>query len=137
MKPGLAVLPICSALLLARCAGPAMSVRPLYLESDMHAADVGLEGTWLLEPTSLSTQRWQLTRNADGCYDAVLEEQESGKKHIDTYRVCPVRLQDKLFIDSELLIRDDGTSKLTVRDLVPGIVSGHIPGRIVIDQAIL
>jgi tetratricopeptide (TPR) repeat protein len=134
MKPVLAILAICSLLWLGGCGNPAVSLHPLYLDKEKPATEAGIEGTWLAEDASIAgADHWDVTVEKDGCYHARNQQQnaEANKpKQTELHHVCLVRLQEKLFFDSELLTKDFGATAVSASDLGATIVRGHMVGRL-------
>ena len=134
MKPVLAILAICSLLFLGGCGSPAVSLHPLYMEKEKPATEAGIEGAWLAEDSNASgADRWDVAVDADGCYHARSQQQnaEANKpKQTELHNICLVRLQEKLFFDSELLTKDFGATAVSVNDLGITVVRGHIVGRL-------
>ncbi|HEX4604709.1 MAG TPA: hypothetical protein VH724_11985 [Candidatus Angelobacter sp.] len=146
MKPVLAILAISSlaiscVLLLAGCGSPAVSLHPLYLEKEKPATEAGIEGAWLAEDSSTSgADRWDVTLEKNGCYHARAQKKDpdaNKPKQTELHNICLVRLQGKLFFDSELLTKDFGNSAVSTNDLGPAIVRGHIAGRLWLDKDML
>lgn len=134
MKPVLAIFVICALLFLGGCGNPAVSLHPLYLEKEKPATEKGIEGAWLAEDGSVAgAESWDATAEKDGCYHVRNRQQsiEANKpKQTELHNICLVRLQEKLFFDSELLTKDFGATAVSANDLGTTIVRGHIVGRL-------
>lgn len=141
MKPVLAMLAVLSVMLLAGCAAPAVSLHPLYLDKEKHATEAGIEGAWLSGGRNYSdTDRWDVRQVTDGCYEANVEKlkPEAGKpKEPETYRLCLLRLQEKLFADATLSTKNFGDTTVQAGDIGGGMVKGHILGWIWLDKDML
>src|SRR5215471_19872387 len=134
MKPAIALLIAALSLAAAGCGSPAASLYPLYKTDEPHPVEPGIEGKWLPEDAeSAEAKDWEVTGVADGCYEVKAQRPpaEKGKTpSIDLYRICLVRLQDKLFFDSELVNRQIGAETVSANDLGDSVVRGYIIARL-------
>ncbi|HKV92902.1 MAG TPA: hypothetical protein VJW20_10170 [Candidatus Angelobacter sp.] len=135
MKVSLALL-ISSLLLFAvGCGGtPAVSLNSLYTKEQPPSREPGIEGKWLPEePGSDEAKNLDVRNDGSECYAAKAQkpaEKDDRPSGPELYSVCLVRLQDKLFFDSELLNKQYGAESVSPYDLGDGVVRGHIIGQI-------
>jgi Flp pilus assembly protein TadD len=142
MKPVLAILAFCCLLFLGGCGRPAVSLHPLYLEKEKPATETGIEGAWLAEEENDSVAgRLEVTAENDGCYHAHSQQQsaEANKpRQSELHHICLVRLQEKLFFDSELLTKDFAGTAVSANEFQPTMIHGHIVGRFwLVDKDVL
>ncbi|HZI57123.1 MAG TPA: hypothetical protein VFF39_10130, partial [Verrucomicrobiae bacterium] len=141
MKPVLAILAICSLLLLGGCGSPAVSLHPLYLDKEKPATEAGIEGTWLAEDGNTSgADRWEVSAESTGCYHAEGRQKstkETKPGQTEFHRICLVRLQEKLFFDAEFLSKDFGATVVSTSDLGPTTLRGHSVGRLWLEKDML
>lgn len=135
MKVSLALLISSLLLFAAGCGGtPAVSLNALYTKQQPPTLEPGIEGKWLPEEASSEEAKNLDVRNDDsGCYQANAQkpaEKDDNPSGPELYSICLVRLQDKLFFDSELLTKQFGTESVSPNDLGNGIVRGHVIGQI-------
>jgi hypothetical protein len=125
--------------LLAGCgASPALSLRPLYKADEKPAVEPRLEGEWT--PVALSNtgvnredERWTVTAQSDGCYQAGRRKKDSKKpdqEENESYRVCLVSLNDRLFFDQQLQRKTIGQQTSSAKDLTPEMAALHMVGRL-------
>jgi tetratricopeptide (TPR) repeat protein len=134
-----------AVLFLTGCGDPAVSVRPLYVAGEKPVAEPLLGGQWVTDDASSGeTQNWIVTAQPDGCYQAEIQSLSSDSKKDtekedtrETYRACLVRLQDKLFFDSELLFKNFGRRTVRASDLGQGVTANHLIGRLWVDKDLL
>ena len=141
MKPVLAILAVCSLLLLGGCGSPAVSLQPLYLDKEKPATEAGIEGAWLAEDNSAADiNGWNIRVDSSGCYHAESEQQNSEAnkpKQTELYKICLVRLQEKLFFDEEFISKNIGGAVVNANDLGPTTVRGHNVGRLWLEKDML
>jgi Flp pilus assembly protein TadD len=141
MKPVLAILAICSLLLLGGCGSPAVSLHPLYLDKEKPATETGIEGTWLAEDNSaVDAIGWNIRVDSSGCYQAESEQKNSEankQKETEIYKICLVRLQEKLFFDEEFISKNIGAAVINANDLGQTTVRGHNVGRLWLEKDML
>jgi tetratricopeptide (TPR) repeat protein len=146
MKYALVALVIGLSFLAAGCgSNPAFSLRPLYLESEKHAAEPRLEGEWT--PVTLGSsgvsreisERWTLTAQNDGCYQAERRKKDAEKdqEEHEIYRVCLVALDGRVFFDQKLEEKNVGRQMVRVEDMAPDLAAMHMIGRVWAQQDFL
>jgi len=123
------------------CVNPAVSLRPLQASDEKPVAEPGMEGKWLMdEPSSEEAKNWEISRDANGCYRVQAHKdpaRESKIPRTETYSTCLVRMQDKLFFDSELLTKQIGGESVSPSDLGAGMVRAHVIGRIWLQKDVM
>ena len=123
------------------CVNPAVSLRPLQASDEKPVAEPGMEGKWLMdEPSSEEAKNWEISRDANGCYRVQAHKdpaRESKIPRTETYSTCLVRMQDKLFFDSELLTKQMGGESVSPSDLGAGVVRAHVIGRIWLQKDVM
>ncbi|HEX7286878.1 MAG TPA: hypothetical protein VF532_11895 [Candidatus Angelobacter sp.] len=136
-----AALALGLAFFLTGCGAPAVSVRPLYNTGEKPVAEPGLEGLWGPDDPSLITaERWNVAANPDGCYRVLMRKVSAEKDKEDqseNHRVCLVRLQDKLYFDSEFMFKNFGARSIGVNDLGGSVAANHMVGRLWLEKDIL
>ena len=141
MKAAAALFPIVFALVLTGCTTPAVSLRPLQATDEKPAAEPGMEGKWLRdEPDTGEVKSWEISQDTDGCYKVQGQRDPAGESKIprtELYTTCLVRLQDKLFFDSELRTKQIGGENVSPNDLGVGVVSAHVIGRIWLQKDVM
>ena len=136
MKHTLALLVLALSCLLTGCtARPALSLRPLYKADEKPVAEPRLEGEWTpvrLGGFGLNEEKndhWTVTAQSDGCYRAEWSRKDEKKPEQDlneTYRVCLVSIDNKLFFDQQL----EKKNTITAKDLTPELAILHMTGRL-------
>jgi tetratricopeptide (TPR) repeat protein len=136
MKHALAVLLFALSCLLTGCvARPALSLRPLYKADEKPIAEPRLEGEWT--PVRLGgfgmneekNDHLIITAQSDGCYRAEWrkkDEQKPDQELNETYRVCLVSLDGKLFFDQQL----EKKNAIAAKELTPELAVLHMTGRL-------
>jgi Flp pilus assembly protein TadD len=123
------------------CVNPAVSLRPLQASDEKPVAEPGMEGKWLMdEPSSEEAKNWEISRDANGCYRVQAHKdpaRESKIPRTETYSTCLVRMQDKLFFDSELLTKQMGGESVSPSDLGVGVVRAHVIGRLWLQKDVM
>jgi tetratricopeptide (TPR) repeat protein len=143
MKHTLALLMFALSCLLAGCtARPALSLRPLYKADEKPVAEPRLKGEWTpvrlggLGMNEEKNDRWTITEQSDGCYQAEWrrkDEQKPDQNLNETYRVCLVSIDNKLFFDQQL----EKKNTITAKDLTPELAILHMTGRLWAQQDLI
>jgi Flp pilus assembly protein TadD len=141
MQAAAALCLIVFTLALTGCVNPAVSLRPLQASDEKPVAEPGMEGKWLMdEPSSEEAKNWEISQGGDGCYKVQAHKdpaRESKIPRTETYSTCLVRMQDKLFFDSELVTKQMGGESVSPSDLGASVVRAHVIGRIWLQKDVL
>jgi len=126
--------------ILAGCgSSPAYSVRPLYQADEKPVAEPRLQGEWspvMLQSDGVKpipSEHWTLTGETDGCYRGdrrKKDEEKPDQEQRETYRVCLVALEGKLFFDQEIREKSVGQMLITAKDMSPQLAAMHVVGRV-------
>jgi tetratricopeptide (TPR) repeat protein len=138
------LIPLVLAVALTGCA-PAVVVRPLYNEKEKAPVDKRIEGDWVNMDIDHSGTKdiidghWTVGRyNEYGGYSVIIvvpPDTDGEKEETELeYEVRLLPIGDKLFFDAEFYCKKFGPRKICLDDMGLGVISGHIVGRLWIQQ---
>jgi tetratricopeptide (TPR) repeat protein len=125
------------SLLPAGC-NPAGSLRPVYESKDKTVTEPKIEGEWLSPIGDQATKkqevaRWRISYEKDRyVVEVQYSDADAGERppSTDTYDASLVSLDNKVFLDAELLERKSDGHTVKTSDMEPGMVPVHLLGRV-------